>query len=58
MHTADPPTDGIELPYFSFIEQIRPGGSSIVDRMAVGCAVEDFTITIGSGPDAPTAKSS
>lgn len=49
-------TDGIELPYFSFIEQIRPGGSSIVDRMAVGCAIEDFTVTIGSGPGRANSK--
>ena len=34
----------IELPYFCFVEQIRPGGSSIIDRMAVGCAVEGWTI--------------
>ena len=46
----DPVTGGIELPAFSFIEQIRPGASSVLDRMAVGCVVEDFTITIGSGP--------
>jgi hypothetical protein len=46
----DPVTGGIELPAFSFIEQIRPGASAVLDRMAVGCVVEDFTITVGSGP--------
>ncbi|MCX6624677.1 MAG: hypothetical protein NTY38_27170, partial [Acidobacteria bacterium] len=46
----NPPTDGIEPPYFSFIEQIRPGAASVIDRMAVGCAAEGWTITIGSGP--------
>ena len=29
---------GIELPYFSFVQQIRPGGSAILDEMLVGCA--------------------
>ena len=46
----DPVSGGIELPAFSFIEQIRPGASAVLDRMAVGCVVEDFTITLGSGP--------
>ena len=52
----NPTTDGIELPYFSFIEQIRPGGSSIIDRMAVGCAVEGWTIAVGSGPGRANSK--
>jgi hypothetical protein len=46
----DPVSSGIELPAFSFVEQIRPGASAVLDRMAVGCVVEDFTITLGSGP--------
>jgi hypothetical protein len=24
---------GIELPYFSFVQQIRPGGSAVLDEM-------------------------
>ncbi|MCC6363090.1 MAG: hypothetical protein IT165_06165 [Bryobacterales bacterium] len=52
----NPVSDGIELPYFSFIEQMRPGGSAVLDRMAVGCAVEDWTITIGSGPGRANSK--
>lgn len=50
------PTDGNEPPYFSFIEQIRPGGSDIVDRMAVGCVVESVTVTVGSGPGRANSK--
>src|SRR5581483_1328093 len=42
--------DAAELPYFSFVEQIRPGAGVVVDRMAVGCVVEGWTISIGSGP--------
>ena len=52
----NPATDGIEPPYFSFIEQIRPGGSPVIDRMAVGCAVESWTITVGSGPGRANSK--
>lgn len=52
----NPTADGIELPYFSFIEQIRPGGSSIIDRMAVGCAVEGWSIMVGSGPGRANSK--
>jgi hypothetical protein len=48
--------DGTELPYFSFIEQIRPGASDVLDRMAVGCAVESWTITIGTGPGRANSK--
>ena len=46
----DPVTGGIELPAFSFIEAIRQGANAVLDRMAVGGVVEDFTITLGSGP--------
>jgi len=48
--------DAAELPYFSFVEQIRPGAGVVVDRMAVGCVVEGWTITIGSGPGRANSK--
>jgi hypothetical protein len=48
--------DAAELPYFSFIEQIRPGAGVVIDRMAVGCSVEGWTITIGSGPGRANSK--
>jgi hypothetical protein len=52
----DPVADGIELPYFSFVEQIRPGGSAVLDRMSIGCAIQDLTLTIASGPGRANAK--
>lgn len=52
----DPITDGIELPSFSFLEQIRPTGDMVIDRMMVGCAVEGWTLTIGSGPGRANSK--
>ena len=48
--------DATELPYFSFVEQIRPGAGSVIDRMAVGCAIESWTISIGSGPGRANSK--
>jgi hypothetical protein len=48
--------DDTELPYFSFVEQIRPGSGVVLDRQAVGCAIEGFTISIGSGPGRANSK--
>jgi len=48
--------DATELPYFSFVEQIRPGANKVLDRMMVGCAVEGWTITLGSGPGRANSK--
>jgi hypothetical protein len=48
--------DAAELPYFSFVEQIRPGAGVVIDRMAVGCAVESWQIAIGSGPGRANSK--
>lgn len=52
----DPVANGIELPSFSVIEQVRPGGSSVVDRMAVGCVIEEFTLSLGTGPTRASSK--
>jgi len=52
----DPVGSGIELPAFSFIETIRQGGSAVLDRMAVGCVVQDFRVTLGSGPGRASSK--
>ncbi|MBA3973351.1 MAG: hypothetical protein C0504_03925 [Candidatus Solibacter sp.] len=48
--------DAAELPYFSFVEQIRPGAGIVLDRLAVGCAIEGWTISIGSGPGRANSK--
>ena len=44
------------MPYFSFVEQIRPGAGSVIDRLMPGCAVEGWTISIGSGPGRANSK--
>jgi hypothetical protein len=51
-----PVTDGLELPYFSFVEQIRPGVLSVIDRMVIGCAIDDWTLTFASGPGRASTK--
>lgn len=48
--------DAAELPYFSFVEQIRPGANVVLDRMAVGCAVKSWQLAIGSGPGRANSK--
>jgi hypothetical protein len=48
--------DSAELPYFSFVEQIRPGAGVVLDRMAVGCAVDSWQVSIGSGPGRANSK--
>jgi hypothetical protein len=48
--------DATELPYFSFVEQIRPGAGSVIDRLLSGCAVEGWAISIGSGPGRANSK--
>lgn len=48
--------DAAELPYLSYVEQIRPGGGVVVDRQAVGMAVESFQISVGSGPGRSNSK--
>jgi hypothetical protein len=48
--------DAAELPYFSFVEQIRPGAGVVLDRMAVGCVIEGWTISIASGPGRANSK--
>ncbi|MCC6394227.1 MAG: hypothetical protein IT167_26765 [Bryobacterales bacterium] len=48
--------DAAELPYFSYVEQIRPGAGVVLDRQAVGCAIESWQIAIGSGPGRANSK--
>lgn len=48
--------DAAEVPYFSYCEQIRPGGSVVLDRLAVGCGVEGWSLAVGSGPGRANSK--
>ena len=46
---------GLELPYFSFVQQIRPGGSAVLDEMLVGCAVKGWKLSIKNSPGRASA---
>jgi hypothetical protein len=47
----DPQIDGIELPYFSVLQQFRPNqvGGAPLDQLIVGCAINELTININAG---------
>jgi hypothetical protein len=53
---ADPIVDCINVRPFSYLETIRQGGSSVLDRVFVGMGVEEFQVTIGSGPSLSNCK--
>src|SRR6516164_4267197 len=38
-------TDGMELPYFTVVEQVCEGGASALANAYVGCAIEDVEYT-------------
>lgn len=46
---SDPVTDGIELPLASIVEQIRPGGSAVIDRRIEDCMLDSFGFRMNSG---------
>jgi hypothetical protein len=46
---------GLELPYFSFIQQMRPGASAILDELLVGCALKSWKLSIKNSPGRASA---
>jgi hypothetical protein len=53
----NPTTDGIELPYFSGLYQYRASVPAL-DQVYIGCALEDFTIQLNSGPGKQNSQAS
>jgi hypothetical protein len=49
---------GLELPYFSFVQQIRPGGSAVLDEILVGCAIKGWKLAIKNSPGRSSATCS
>jgi hypothetical protein len=50
--------DGLDLPAFSVMEQLGfgcPGGAGL-DRVAIGCVINDFSLNFLSGPGRQSAK--
>jgi hypothetical protein len=46
----DPCVDGLELPYFTVVEQVCESGGMALDNAFLGCAVEDVTYDFNYGP--------
>lgn len=57
-YTLKPIQNGttLELPYFTVVEQLPEGGDEAIDNAYVGCAVEDVTFTLNSGPGLQSTK--
>ena len=49
---------GIELPYFSFVQQMRPGASAVLDELLVGCAIKGWKLAIKNSPGRASAMCS
>jgi hypothetical protein len=50
-------TNELELPWMTVYEGIRPGSAGeVLDRALIGCVVEGFTMTLGSGPGRANSK--
>jgi len=48
-------TTGLELPYLSYVQQIRPGGSAVLNQMMVGCAVKTLKLSVTGSPGRASA---
>jgi hypothetical protein len=46
----DPAVTCINLPSFTWDEQIRPQPDSVIDRALIGCVIGEWTLTMSSGP--------
>jgi hypothetical protein len=47
---SDPVVNCINVPPFTYVEQIRAEPDSIIDRALVGLVINDFVLTMESGP--------
>lgn len=52
----DPTTGVLEIPYFTYVEQVRPGANVIVDRLLKGCAINSVRFTANKGPGLQSAQ--
>jgi hypothetical protein len=49
-HPSDPVVDCLDLPPFTYAEQIRTPPDSVVDRACLGMVIQDWGLTMESGP--------
>jgi hypothetical protein len=47
---SDPVVNCLDLPPFTFAEQIRPEPDSVIDRAEVGMVIQDWALILASGP--------
>lgn len=52
----DRTTEGEELPYITYVEQMRPGAAAVRDIAMVGCAVKSLRVNIVNGPGRANCK--
>lgn len=52
----DPCSQGLELPYFTVIEQVCESGGMALDNDFVGCSMEDVTYDFSYGPGRQSGK--
>jgi hypothetical protein len=50
------PATGLELPYFSVVEQVPEGGGAAINNLYIGCAIEDVTYQFSYGPGRASSK--
>lgn len=53
---SDPVVNCLDLPPFTFAEQIRPQPDSVIDRAEVGMVVQDWALILSSGPGRANAR--
>jgi hypothetical protein len=53
---SDPVTDGIDRYTTTFVDTIRQGASDVHDMALIGCALDEFTITLTNGPGIENAR--
>ena len=53
---AAPVTDGIELPYFTYVQAIRQGASDLFDHAFIGCALDSFLVSVNSAPGRQSSR--
>lgn len=46
----DPCVNGLEMPYFTVVEQVCESGGMALDNAFIGCAIEDVTYDFSYGP--------
>lgn len=48
-------SSALEVPYFTLVQQARPGSNSVLDELYLGCAIKSFRLSIKKGPGRESA---